>query len=39
LSSPSSRAAARFWVMRNMALSIARGVDRGAPSVNEAAVR
>jgi alkylation response protein AidB-like acyl-CoA dehydrogenase len=32
------RAAASFWVMRNMALSIARGVDRGEPSVNEAAV-
>jgi alkylation response protein AidB-like acyl-CoA dehydrogenase len=32
------RATASFWVMRNMALSIARGVDRGEPSVNEAAV-
>ncbi|HEY6788659.1 MAG TPA: acyl-CoA dehydrogenase family protein [Trebonia sp.] len=32
------RSAASFWVMRSMALSIARGVDRGEPSVNEAAV-
>ena len=32
------RSAASFLVMRNMALSIARGVDQGEPSVNEAAV-
>jgi alkylation response protein AidB-like acyl-CoA dehydrogenase len=32
------RAAAGFWIMRNLALSIARGVDQGEPSVHEAAV-
>jgi alkylation response protein AidB-like acyl-CoA dehydrogenase len=32
------RCAATFWVMRNLALSIARAVDRGEPSVQEAAL-
>jgi 3-oxocholest-4-en-26-oyl-CoA dehydrogenase alpha subunit len=32
------RATATFWVMRNMALSIARAVDRGESSVHEAAL-
>jgi 3-oxocholest-4-en-26-oyl-CoA dehydrogenase alpha subunit len=32
------RAVAIFWVMRNMALSIARAVDRGESSVAEAAL-
>src|ERR1700733_4543758 len=32
------RATATFWVMRNMALSIARAVDRGESSVHQAAL-
>ena len=32
------RATASFWVMRNMALSIARAVDRGESSVHQAAL-
>jgi alkylation response protein AidB-like acyl-CoA dehydrogenase len=32
------RCTATFWVMRNLALSIARAVDRGEPSVPEAAL-
>jgi 3-oxocholest-4-en-26-oyl-CoA dehydrogenase alpha subunit len=32
------RATATFWVMRNMALSVARAVDRGESSVHQAAL-